>query len=267
MSELREQIQVILAEMLQQPEYSAPRAKLATALAAVQAELPRVTKDSKADIETKSGGRFGYTYADLAGVSQHILPLLGKHGLAFMCKSTMLDGRMVLMYSLLHSSGEPEDGIYPLPQNATPQQLGSAITYGRRYCLCAVTGVAADEDDHGKAATVAEEKPKAAKSPAARRTSADWQAYEAEKAAAAAADVAQAEPKGDAQLLAELAQKFADDGSTVPMLRAQVYEAAEKANLLTTRVSTPWQADHDVPLSWVISEARKRIEAAGKNPG
>jgi len=253
MSELREQIQVILAEMLQQPEYSAPRAKLATALAAVQAELPRVTKDSKADIETKSGGRFGYTYADLAG--------------AFMCKPTMLDGRMVLMYSLLHSSGEREDGIYPLPQNATPQQLGSAITYGRRYCLCAVTGVAADEDDDGKAATVAEEKPKAAKSPAARRTSADWQAYEAEKAAAAAADVAQAEPKGDAQLLAELAQKFADDGSTVPMLRAQVYEAAEKANLLTTRVSTPWQADHDVPLSWVISEARKRIEAAGKNPG
>src|SRR5258706_12437230 len=115
MSELREQIQVILAEMLQQPEYSAPRAKLATALAAVQAELPRVTKDSKADIETKSGGRFGYTYADLAGVRQHILPLLGKHGIAFMCKPTMLDGRMGLMYSRLNGSGHRGDRMHPPP--------------------------------------------------------------------------------------------------------------------------------------------------------
>ena len=38
-------------------------------------------------------------------------------------------------------------GLYPLPASGTPQQIGSAITYARRYCLCAVTGVAPDDDD------------------------------------------------------------------------------------------------------------------------
>jgi ribosomal protein S20 len=53
----------------------------------------------------------------------------------------------------LHTSGEKVSGEYPLPTGGSPQALGSAITYARRYCLCAVTGVAADDDDDGAAAT------------------------------------------------------------------------------------------------------------------
>ncbi len=69
------------------------------------------------------------------------------------------------------------------------------------------------------------------------------------------------EPPGSAQELAELAQKLAGDpASTVPVLRAQVYDIAEKENLLTTRVTTDWH-EGPTPLSWVISEARKKIES------
>ncbi len=127
---------------------------LAAALAAVQAKLPEVRKTETATVPMKSGGKYSYTYADLADVSRAVLPLLGAHGLSFTCKPTINDGgRFVLAYSLLHAGGEREDGEYPLPTSGTAQEIGSAITYGRRYVLCAVTGVAPDEDDDGSAAS------------------------------------------------------------------------------------------------------------------
>jgi hypothetical protein len=38
-----------------------------------------------------------------------------------------------------------------LPSSGTPQAIGSAITYGRRYCLTAVLDIAVEDDD-GQAA-------------------------------------------------------------------------------------------------------------------
>ena len=127
---------------------------LAEALAELQTKLPRIGKDKTADVKTKSGAAFSYGYADLAGVSHAILPLLGDVGLSFTSRPTLTEeGRFVLAYSLLHVSGEREDGTYPLPGSGTPQDIGSAITYARRYCLCAVTGAAPeDEDDDAQAA-------------------------------------------------------------------------------------------------------------------
>jgi hypothetical protein len=128
---------------------------LAAALARVQAALPHVGKDKTAQVRSEKGS-YSYRYADLADIAQAIHPLLSAEGLAWTAKPTLdTDGRFVLAYSLLHGpSGEREDGTYPLPDptRSTPQQIGSAITYGRRYCLTAVTGVAVDDDDDGQAA-------------------------------------------------------------------------------------------------------------------
>jgi hypothetical protein len=41
---------------------------------------------------------------------------------------------------------------YPLPVGATPQQLGSALTYARRYSLSSLACIAADEDDDAEGA-------------------------------------------------------------------------------------------------------------------
>jgi hypothetical protein len=120
--------------------------ELAAALAKVQAELPRIAKGEKANV-----GQYSYEYADLTAVSAAIMPLLGGNGLAFTARPTLSDGRFVLAYSLLHSSGERLDGEYPLPEKGTPQQLGGHITYARRYCLCAVTGVAPGGEDNDAA--------------------------------------------------------------------------------------------------------------------
>lgn len=129
---------------------------LATALAAVQAELPTVRKGETGEIsgQTRDGRAYRYTYryADLATVSQAIMPLLGRNGLSFTAWTEYTEAGFFLFYSLMHESGEHRDGIWPLPKDASPQQLGSAITYARRYSLCAITGVAPDEDDDAAAA-------------------------------------------------------------------------------------------------------------------
>jgi hypothetical protein len=125
---------------------------LNAALAAVQRDLPRIDKGKTAEVPTKAGGKYTYTYADLADVSAQILPLLGQHGLSFTTWPTLTGNRFVLRYELLHESGESKGGEYPLPADAGAQALGSAITYARRYCLCAVTGVAPDDDDDAAAA-------------------------------------------------------------------------------------------------------------------
>ena len=124
------------------------------ALAAVQAAYVRIAKEQTGNIPGKDGKQgYKYNYADLADVSEAILPLLGKNGLAFTSKPTLVNGQFVLAYSLRHESGEHDDGTYPLIGTGTHQQAGSAITYARRYSLCSVTGIApAEPDDDGAAA-------------------------------------------------------------------------------------------------------------------
>jgi len=117
------------------------------ALIELQANLPAIRKENTADT-----GKFKYSYADLTDVSDKIIPLLGQHGFTWTTAPTINDHGFVLHYELRHITGEAISGDYPLP-TAAPQEIGSAVTYARRYALCAVTGVApgGDDDDAGKA--------------------------------------------------------------------------------------------------------------------
>lgn len=132
-----------------------PQAAFAAALAAFQKELPAVGKDQSAKVQTKAGGSYSYDYADLTTIAGKVLPLLAGHGLSFLALPTWGSKGFVLAYSLLHEGGYSADGEYPLPDpsNHSPQEVGSAITYARRYCLCSVTGIApGGDDDDGQAA-------------------------------------------------------------------------------------------------------------------
>lgn len=131
------------------------------AIAAVQRELPQLGKTETGSIkgknkETGEYYSYEYKYADLSSISAAIMPLLGKNGLAFVSFPTVVDRNLVLRYHLLHESGEQLTGEYPI-SGGTAQQLGSAITYARRYCLCAVTGIAPDKDDDAAAASTRRE--------------------------------------------------------------------------------------------------------------
>ena len=135
--------------------------KLNKALSQLQGELPKVTKaqEGKIEGESKASGKaFSYTYkyADLADVTAAVGPLLAKHGLSFFTAPTIDPAnrnQMILAWSLLHESGEERRGEWPLgPVNQKPQTLGSMVTYARRYCLGAATGIVAEEDDDGQRA-------------------------------------------------------------------------------------------------------------------
>lgn len=121
---------------------------LAEALTRLQADLPHVGKDAAAIIPTKGGGTYGYKYADLPSLTRILMPRLAQLGLIYFCYTERLDGVFGMSYRLVHVS-DPSDkigGFWPIPLG-TPQAMGSALTYARRYCLCALTGVAPDEED------------------------------------------------------------------------------------------------------------------------
>ena len=98
---------------------------------------------------------FKSKYAPLSEVINATKPLLSKHGLSIL-QSPSGDGEHIIITTLLmHSSGEWIEGE-PLVLKAdktTAQGAGSAITYGRRYALSAILGIASEEDDDGNSAT------------------------------------------------------------------------------------------------------------------
>lgn len=130
---------------------SSGTSNIAAALAAFQAKIPTVTKTKQATIATDKG-RYSYTYAGLPDVTATVLPRLTECDLSFTaCPTRNDDGSYSLVGVLLHTSGEWMTGALPL-HGRTPQELGSSITYARRYLLGSMTGIVTDDDDDAQAA-------------------------------------------------------------------------------------------------------------------
>ncbi len=124
--------------------------ELATALAKAQGEIEGATK-------TAENPHFRSKYADLASIRDAIQEPFAKHGLSYIqpCRLVSLgeSAWMVEVETLIfHTSGQfIGETLGILLQRADAQGEGSAITYGRRYGLAAMAGVA-PEDDDGNAA-------------------------------------------------------------------------------------------------------------------
>lgn len=118
------------------------------AFAAFQRELPRIEQTARAN-----AGKFSYSYAPLDVVAGAVLPLLAKHNLVWSCYTDFVDGQFMLNYSLSHPLVDyGVSGVFPLPPVTTPpQQMGSALTYAKRYALLTVTGVAPGGEDNDAA--------------------------------------------------------------------------------------------------------------------
>lgn len=120
--------------------------ELATALAKAQAEIKGAIKDA-------TNPHFKSSYADLASIWDACRAPLSKNGLSVTQTMHETEGRIMVVTTLLHASGQWMRGTLPI--NAVkqdPQGIGSAITYARRYSLSAMVGVAPDDDDDGEAA-------------------------------------------------------------------------------------------------------------------
>lgn len=122
-------------------------ANIAAALCQFQAECPAPKK-------TAVNPHFQSKYSPLEEIVTTIKPHLAKHGLSFF-QSTTTEGDYICVTTLLlHTSGEYiESDPLKLPMGkVTAQGAGSAVTYARRYSLCAALGIAAEDDDDANAA-------------------------------------------------------------------------------------------------------------------
>lgn len=126
--------------------------EIAAALAKAQAKMTNPPKNRTGQCR---GGK--YRYSDLATVIDHTRAAMAEFGLSVSQLTVYGESRNTLVTRLLHCSGQYLEATYPLPVGAAAQEMGSAITYARRYSLCAILGIAADEDDDGAKAGHTEE--------------------------------------------------------------------------------------------------------------
>jgi hypothetical protein len=113
---------------------------------AAQAEMKPVIKDS-------ANPFFKSKYADLAAVCNEVTPILNSHGLSITQSIDTYEENTVVETVIWHDSGQFLGGrlmLSPIAdkgEKITPQAVGSAITYARRYAYMAAVAIPADDDD------------------------------------------------------------------------------------------------------------------------
>ena len=117
--------------------------KLAGALAKAQSQMTMVEGKG-------TNPFFNSKYATLASVLEVAMPALNKHEIALVqgarwCNTT---NGFYITSMLMHSSGEWISSELRMPiAKKDAHGVGGAITYGRRYLLCAMAGIAQADDD------------------------------------------------------------------------------------------------------------------------
>jgi ERF superfamily len=115
--------------------------EIAAALAKAQGQMRNATLN-------RTNPHFKSRYADLASVFDAIRKPLADNGLAI----TQLINNSTLTTMLMHTSGQWLSSERALPETGRPQELGSALTYFRRYMLSSLIGIGADDDDDANGA-------------------------------------------------------------------------------------------------------------------
>jgi ERF superfamily protein len=128
-------------------------AALASALAKAQAELVNPEKSLTATLRSgRAGdGERSFRYAPLASGLDIVRKTLGQHEIATV-QTTAVDqaaGIVNLTTMLAHASGEWIASDWPVcavAEIASPQRMGAALTYARRYALFTLVGIAGEDD-------------------------------------------------------------------------------------------------------------------------
>lgn len=134
-------------------EFSSERIEIGKALLKAQANIEPFKKESTNPAYQNS------RYADLATVLDAIKGALQGAGVVLLQGGAMNGEKVAVETTLLHAeSGQWARNILTLTPVAdarnpaiTPQTIGKCLTYGRRYGLQALLGIAAEDDDGNEA--------------------------------------------------------------------------------------------------------------------
>jgi hypothetical protein len=144
---------------------------IAAALAKAQLEITNPEKSLTGTIPgmTPNGDR-SFRYAPLSTGLDLVRKSLGRHEIATV-QTTAIDesaGLVRLTTVLAHSSGEwvsSEWPVCPVSETASPQRMGAALTYARRYALFTLVGITGEDDlDAPQLATTLRDEPQASRS-------------------------------------------------------------------------------------------------------
>lgn len=118
---------------------------LGEALAKAQAEVEGASKD-------RVNPHFKSAYATLASVMEACRQALSKNGIAVVQAPSARGSDVTVSTILMHASGEwIEASLTASARDASPQSVGSAVTYLRRYGLMSMVGIAPEDDDGNEA--------------------------------------------------------------------------------------------------------------------
>jgi len=118
------------------------------AIAAAKAKITPIQRNAK--------GHNDKRYADFAAIAKVVDPILSEHGLSYRFRTAQSD-RISVTCILSHEAGHSEETTLTGPADTSGsknaiQAIGSTLTYLQRYSLVQMLGLAASNDDDGKAA-------------------------------------------------------------------------------------------------------------------
>jgi hypothetical protein len=128
---------------------------LHTAVVEALSELTEIVADETADT-----GQYKYRYATLGRIMGVVRPVLARHGLVVTQQLAGDQGTVAVQTVLEHASGaQHASGWLVVAAPPSAQQLGSWVSYLRRYQLVALLGLAIEDDDGRSAGAPAAAQP------------------------------------------------------------------------------------------------------------
>lgn len=114
-----------------------------TGMAAMQSEMP--------SIERKTSGH-NYNYASFEHINERVKPTMQKHGFAISFRVKNEPSVIHVTGVLMHKNGHREETEITLPADTSGsknavQAVGSAVSYGKRYVLCALLNISTHGED------------------------------------------------------------------------------------------------------------------------
>jgi hypothetical protein len=118
--------------------------KIAEALVKFNLDVPQITKNKEV-----KGQKYSFAYADLDGILAAVRKPMATCGLFHINSLVTEDNVTNVVTRLYHTSGEWFESSFPIPTGILSQgaqAIGGQLTYGKRYNITTLLGLAADED-------------------------------------------------------------------------------------------------------------------------
>lgn len=129
-------------------------AEFNASMAAMQSEMPSIAERGAITVNNQTRSK----YATFEDINDIVKPIMQQFGFAVSFRVETVQAGMSVTGILMHRAGHREQTTMLLPLDSSGsknavQALGSSVSYGKRYVLCALLNITTrGEDDDGNAA-------------------------------------------------------------------------------------------------------------------